>query len=929
MKCTLCLMLSLAFSLAFCAVNAQATKGEIKGTVLEPGGKAPISFASVAVYSAQDTVLVTYRMSDEKGVFRVPGLPVDKQLRVVVSMVGYRVFRKEFSLTPQQPVFDFGEILMDDNNLLQEVVIVAEIPPVIVRNDTLEFNASSFKTLPTALVEDLLKKLPGVSVDVSGNIAVNGKAVSKILVDGKEFFGDDPKVASRNLPADVIDKVQVMNDPDALRRDPDMQAIDIPQVINLKFKKGIKKGMFGKLYGGAGTDSRYEGGGILNMFRDTTQISVLGYSNNLNRPGFGFEDISRIGGFNRSGMNSMMIRSDGGFAINDISFGATGEGIQQSSGAGANFNTLFKNDIKLNLQYFYGGINADLDQTVNTAQFLANNTINTRRERDQSSARHSHRMGGKFEWKIDSLTNLSIRPSLSYAQGAANQLFNTNTLLNFAERLNESRNREVTDDQATTFSSAVSFERMFKKAGRRFNFFGNYDFNQTRLDQYNDAVNEFYRPERSTTFLNQLRDTDRAGKSLSNSISYNEPIIKDLSAVIRFNSDYFRDKNALNTYNAEADEAAYNNPVPELSDEVDRWGWRNYLTTGVRWKIKDVTLQPSVRFTSLDITNTFQKLPAIKQDYFYVYPALNVSWKQLYINYSVDIREPNASDLQPVLNNTNPLFIQFGNPALRPTIENNINVNFYKHDAKRSINYNMYMYGGFNKDAVTRERTIDENGVQTSRPVNTDGNWQLSGNAGFRKDYKYDNQNQFSVGASMRVSYFRTLILLNNISSFGQTVGLYPRIEGRMNLKDKVEFNQTLSLTNQLSTYEQDRFDNLNLTTRTSRSEIILRMPNKLVWESSFDYWYNSNTAPGLRDSYGRWSAAVTFLFLKNDRAQLKLSVYDILDQNLSAHRSIRENLVEDYQTVVLTRYGMLTFTYNIRNFGGKVGGAGNSIFRF
>lgn len=296
MKHTLLVILFLSFVLNTGVSFSQSRKGEVKGKLLDTTTKEALPYATIAVYTASDTAMVTFRMSDEKGSFRVAGLPLNQQLRVIATMMGFAVYRKEFTLTSAQSETDFGEISMEPSaSLLSEVLITAEMPPVLVRNDTLEFNASSFKTLPTSLVEDLLKKLPGVSVNTAGDITVNGKPVNKILVDGKEFFGSDPKVASRNLPADVIEKVQVMNDPEALLRDPDMPEIDIPQVINLKFKKGIKKGMFGKLYAGAGTQDRYEGGGILNMFRDTTQVSILGYSNNLNRPGFGFEDISRIG----------------------------------------------------------------------------------------------------------------------------------------------------------------------------------------------------------------------------------------------------------------------------------------------------------------------------------------------------------------------------------------------------------------------------------------------------------------------------------------------------------------------------------------------------------------------------------------------------------------------------------------------------------
>ncbi|RNI30147.1 TonB-dependent receptor [Rufibacter immobilis] len=913
------------------ATFAQNQKGEVKGKLWDVTHKEALPYATIAVYTAQDTTLVTFRVSDDKGSFRVPGLALNKPLRIVITMTGFKVYRKEFTLTAGNAELDLGQVEMTQaDHLLGEVVIMSEAPPIVVRKDTLEFNANSFKTLPTALLEDLLKKLPGVTVDGSGSIAVNGKAVNKILVDGKEFFGNDPKVASRNLPADMIDKVQVVNDPDAQRRDPDLPVNEIPQVINLKLKKGIKQGAFGKVYAGTGTDQRYEGGGILNVFRDTTQISVLGYSNNLNKPAFGFEDISRIGGFNRSGMNSIMVRSDGGFAVNGISFGGTEEGIQRSTGAGGNFNTLLKGDVKVNLQYFYGGIDADLNQVVNSAQSLPNDTLVSRRTRNQDSDNQSHRFGGRIDWKIDSVTNLSFSPSVVLARSASNQGLFTNTFRSINEPLNSSENQQQLDNTTTTFSGNLSFDRSSrKKKGRQFNFYGTYNINDGDQDQYYQVESYYYGQNPYSEFLDQLRDNVVTNRAINTSFSYTEPFSKNLSGVVRLNAEYFKDGNRVSTFDLAGEGAEEPLLLPTLSDKVERSGWRNYVTTSLKWKVKDLTLQPGIRFTLLNIENTFQKLQPIDQDYFYAFPSLTASWKSFNFSYNVNVREPSAADLQPVTDQSNPLFIQYGNPELTPTISHSVNLHFRKFDTKRSVNYWAYLSGSISNDAVTRARTLDETtGQQTTRPVNTDGNWQLNSSTEVTKDWKFDGQRQFSLTASLWVNYMKTLIILNNLRSYGQNISLNPSLSARVNLNDKFEFNESFTLGRRRSVYEDDAFQDIRFSTTTSRTGVVVRVPKKIVWEATFDYTYNSNVAPGLRKDISRLNAAVTFLFLKNDRAQLKLSVYDLLDQNIGAYRAIRENFVEDFQTQVLTRYAMLTFTYNIRNFGGKVGGT-NSFFRF
>ncbi|CAA9282555.1 MAG: hypothetical protein AVDCRST_MAG95-3411 [uncultured Adhaeribacter sp.] len=924
------LVIAIIFSLAGLSLPSFAQKGEIKGKVLDGASKKPLPYATIAVYRAQDTTLVTFRVTDDKGIFRATSLPLQVRLRVVASLVGFGVYRKEVTLSAPDPAVDLGEVLMSEStNLLSEVLVTAEVPPIIVRKDTLEFNAASFKTLPTSLVEDLLKKLPGVAVDQAGNIRVNGKAVQKILVDGKAFFGDDPKIATRNLPADVIDKVQVMNDPEALRRNPNLPASEIPQVVNLKLKKSIKKGLFGKLYAGTGTNSLYEGGGILNIFRDTTQISVLGYSNNLNRPGFGFEDISRIGGFSRSGMSSMMVRSDGGFAINDISFGATGSGIQQSSGAGTNFNTLLKNGFQLNGQYFFGRIDGDLQQVTNANQFLDNRALNTRSTLDQNSTNLSHRIGGRLEGKLDSLTNFNITPSITFQNASARQNSLTSTLQDVVNTLNQSDNTERGQNASVNFTTNWYLYHRFRKKGRSINYYGTITAGNADNNQYNTARNIFYQPEPVVTLLDQYRENDQSNVSVSNTLQYEEPLFKNVSGNLQLSSEYFNNRNTVGTYARGDNATEYGIPLPDLSSLLNRQGWRHNLTTGIRLKLGELSFQPGVRFSTLAIANSFRASPNIRQDFFYLNPTLTIFWKQLNFSYSSNIQEPNISDLQPIINNTNPLYIFAGNPNLKPALSNNVNLYYYKFDSKRLLNINVYSYGSIQKNGTVRERSISAEGVQTTRPVNVeDAIWSLGGGGQLMKDFKFNTKNQFSVGGNMRYSYSNTLVLVDNQKSKAKIWELSPSAEARINLDNKIELNQTFSLNNQRSFYTGQVFDNRTVNFRTWNSEVIIRAPKKLVWESQLEYRYTSNVAPGLRRSYTRINAAITYLFLKNDRAQLKLAVYDILNQNLSTYRSIQENIVQDFQATVLQRYGLLTLTYNIRNFGGKVGGS-NSLFRF
>lgn len=907
-------------------------KWTVKGKLVDSSGKQSLSLATITVFKAKDTSIITYRLSDPQGAFRVPGLPGNIPCRVVISFSGYRVERREFELTEANPSIDLGTIKMIPNGQsLDEVLVTAERPPVTVKKDTIEFNASAFKTLPTALVEDLLKKLPGVDVDAEGNLKVNGRPVNRILVDGKEFFGGDPKVATRNLPANVIDKVQVSDDKDQLDQDPDVNKSQLGQVINLKLKKAIKKGWFGKAYAGAGTDDRYEAGGIVNMFRDTLQVSVLGFTNNLNKAGFGFKDIVSMGGFQRNGVNSISINSDGGFALNGVSFGGMGQGITKTTGGGININNELGKKVSLNLQYFYGQNNTQLDQLSNTQQFIKDTTLTTRNTTRQASDEYTHRIGGTLRWKLDSLTTIRFTPQVNIRKNQSSRLLESWAGNNFSPLLNESNNRQRIDGNEIGYSHSINFNRAFKKKERSLYIGQDLAIGNRTDDQYNDIIDTFYQAGNKRS-LNQLRDREASNLRASVSFNYNEPLTKKLGLKFSGSAEYFKDKDGLNTFNKNAASEDYNVINPALSNEVDRSGTRTTITTQLNWKIKKWSILPGVSYKTLDIDNNFTKNPAIDQRFNYLLPALNVNFKEWSFSYNVNIREPQATDLQPVVDNTNTLYQQLGNPSLVPTKAHNLSLYYNKYDPKTFTSYNVYFNGNISDDAVIRERRVDEKGVQTTRPINTNGVWRMSGNLSANRQFKLRSDWKLTLNASLWGDYSRNPVIVNDSRSEVKNWRIQPSGSWAFNFKDKLEFNQRYSINWNRSTYDNPVFPDLEVVTHYSSSEVVVRLPKHFVWESSIDYTYNPQTAPGVRKSNLRWNGGINYLFLKEEKGQLKLSVYDLLNQNISVSRTTRENYIQDNQTTILRRYFLLTFTYNIRNFGApapqKVGGR-NSLFMF
>lgn len=414
-------------------------------------------------------------------------------------------------------------------------------------------------------------------------------------------------------------------------------------------------------------------------------------------------------------------------------------------------------------------------------------------------------------------------------------------------------------------------------------------------------------------------------------INYVEPIAKKLALTLTNTAEYFSDNDDLQTFNMDQSTGKYDVINPVLSNGLRRSGWRNNSSAGLRWTVKKVTITPAVNFQFLDIRNRFLKNPDINQHFFYVLPSLVINWKQLYFSYRSTAQEPNATDLQPVVDNSNPLYLQLGNPSLQPSLSHNVSLNFNKYNTKNGMNYSLYLNGNVVDDAVIRRRTVDEKGVQVTDPINVDGIWRFYSNFNISKQFKFKSAWQLSLRAGYNSFYNKSIVIVNSNRASQNNWNLGPSAGWSFNYKDKFEFNQRYSIQWNSSKYDSPVYPDLEVISHYSTSDIVVRLPKHWVWESSVDYLYNPQVAPGIRKSNFRWNAGVNFLFLKDDKGQLKLSVYDLLNQNISVYRSVTQNYIMDSQTTILKRYFLLTFTYNIRNFGGgakpKVGGRERLFF--
>lgn len=919
-----------------CSAYNTHAQGTLRGKLIDSTSKSPIGLATITVFRAADTSIITYRLSSPDGEFKVPGLPLNINCRAVVSVSGYSGYRKEFMLTANEPLLDIGNISLNTSaKSLDEVVILSERPPVVIRKDTVEFNASAFKTLPNALVEDLLKKLPGVQVDKEGNIVVNGKPVNKITVDGKSFFGDDPKMATRNLPANVIDKIQVTDDKEEMMRNGDDNVNNVGKVVNITLKKGVKKGWFGKMYAGGGSGNLYEAGAIANIYRDTLQVSMLGYMNNLNKPGFSYSELMQAGGMERSRSNSnsnstttWRNANGSGVSINGVNFGGMQNygGVTTSKGIGINLNHTPNTKRSFFLQYFRGFVKVNRTNITDLSQFNGDTIVTNNTTLNGPVGTNAHNIGIGARLKPDSVTNILINANYMIGKQAEQRISDVSSVNNISGGLSEGNIFQYNPATTYMYRHTIAITRLSKKKkGRRFNFYQALDINNRFNDYSTESNLRYLYPSAYDSIYAQLRIERIPRTDASVSFNFSEPFTKVISLRMGGRYEYSQLYNTVNTFNKDAATDKYEVPNESLSSRFRRIGNRTILNSGLEFKWKKWTVTPGIRVLLQSFDNRLASLPApILQKQNDLLPSLSIVYKKINFNYSKDIQMPGFMSLIPVTDNTNPYMITKGNANLSPMERHNFSVNYNYNNTKKNIYVGVFGNGAFTDNDIVQSITLDAQGIQTSMPVNANGSKYFYLNFNINKQYKNNQKFIFSWNVGGNYNYNRNRLFYNDIASLQSTFNFNNWAGINLNFNDKIEFNNSISRGYNFTNYTSGNFRKVNIRYTWFENELVVRWPKHFIWESTINYDFNSNLPASANRSVVRWNAAVNYTMLKSEALVLKLYIFDILKTNRNLYSYVNRNMITVFQTNALTQYGLATLTYNVRPYGStkkKVGG--------
>ena len=914
----------LLFSMAVSAQNSFTIKGIVKSKEVNK----PLEAATVYVTSAKDSTVIDYSITERNGSFSITLRKQSQPFVLKISSLGYKNYQKEYpNLTSNLVV---GEILVADAvTTLGEVEIKSEAPPVRIKNDTLEFNASSFKVNPDSNVEALLKQLPGVEISKDGKITVNGKEVNEILVNGKSFFGKDGAVAIKNLPSEIIDKIQVSDTKTKEEQLTGQGASSDNKSINITIQEDKNKGLFGKFTGGYGTDERYEASGLINYFKDKQKISFLGASNNINSVGFSMDEVFDAMGGGRN--QSFSSNSDGSFGINDMTFGGN-VGITRSSMIGINFADEWFKKLEPNGSYFYTNSDNENRTRSRTETLLPadpesgiSNSFITESSGFSNTKNDGHNLDVDFQYKIDSLTTVSFRPRL---------VKNTTDSDEFSERnsrnelglINESANSVKTDRTSQNFQNDFYFLRKFSKKGRSLGI----TFNNANKDNDANKINKsetyfFQDPDRADDIRNQRELNNVKENSYYARVGYLEPLADSLSLNIRIAHEWRDYGQNKTTYNFNDGNQQFSDVNELLSYDLTSKTNIFNPTMGFNIRKKKYSVGIYAGTQVIDFKNNsiyLGETAAVNKKY--IYPSAN-GWasyrftksKSAYMYYDFSVTMPTASQLLPIIDLSNPLSQIVGNPNLDPRKNHNVYLNFNDYDYASKSGYYFYAGVNFVESEIVTSRVFDPTDlISRITYQNIDDMMYTYAGINWNRTIKKE-ANTFRLGVGISGNYNLSKGLTNNEEFRSKAYILEPSASFGWDYGELLTVEPSYSYNWNLSNFSNYTIDKSSYFTHNFKIQITSHWPKHVVFGNDFGYTYNSNISDGFKKDFFLLNSSLGYNFMK-DKLLFKVKVYDLLNQNQSAVRTITPTSIQDIENTVLKRYAMFSLTYQIEKFGGK-----------
>jgi len=811
-------------------------------------------------------------------------------------------------------------------------VIVTDAAPVKINGDTISFKVDAFKSKPNATVEDVLKKLPGIQVQKDGTVTAMGETVQKVYVDGKEFFGNDPKMATKNITADMVDQIQVFDDMSEQAKFTKIDDGSKSKTLNIKLKKDRNRGDFGKITAGGGTDSRYESNLSFNHFRGSQRLSLIGSANNTNKQSFTFNDFSS-GGMSQLGQSGGSgFFTGGGMNFSALNGGGGGSsGVSTPKSIGLNYNDIWGKKIDFRSSYNFSQNDFLVTQNkFRSNSFPGDSSSEISTMNDTKNRSTTHRVSMRWEYAIDSLNSVLYTANLN-AQNSNG--FYSDTSFTYSRAIKEflaiaGRTTRKDDRDAMNYNGDLLYRRKFVKPGRTFTLGWRNGYNENESESNNKSPISTYNPDGSIRYvldLNQQDDQNTKTKSNTISTSYTEPIGKN--KLIELNYAYSGNSNTSDrkTYDFDNSTGKYDKINLQQTNYFEYFNNSSRLGTNFRVSQKKYNYQLGMAIQLSELNNRSiraltGKDTTIKQRFTNLFPSANFGYtfsrsKNIKLFYRGRTNAPTVAQLQDVPDVSNPFQVKTGNPLLKQEFSNNLNINYSTFNIInfRFFNANLSINNTTNK--IVNSIDSLSNTVLITKPENLNGAFSSTGFFAFGfpiKKLKGSNLNFTTIGFFNRdVSLFYKKKTHTDILTITQILGFNFS-------KNKYDFGLTGSIIYNKASYALQAGSNTEYFRQTYSADFSYRLKKDYYFLTDVDYFVNTGRTQGYNENMMLWNMAVAKKFLKNKAAEVKLTAYDVLKQNKGITRNIGDNYFEDVRANVVPRFFLLTLTFNLNRMGGN-----------
>ena len=892
-----------------------AQTGAVKGKLTDSTGQW-LSNATVSVLQKKDSSFVSYKFTDAKGDFEIRNLPVGDYY-LFVSFTGYETYQSPFSITQKKRIAEVGLVIMMPEYKTLTGVVVTDASPVKMNGDTISFKAKAFNSKPDATVEDVLKKIPGVQVQKDGAIKAMGEQVQKVYVDGKEFFGNDPKLATKNLTADMVDQIQVFDDMSEQSKFTKIDDGSRTKSINIKLKKDKRKGDFGRATAGVGTESRYEGNFSLNHFRGDRRISLVGAANNTNKPAYTFSDYSSGGG--------SQYGNGGGGSTQMTNPSATAPGgVSKPLSAGINFNDTWGPKIDFRASYFYSdNSNLLVQNKFRSNTFPGDSASETTTYNRILNTNRNHRLNGRWEYAIDSMTSLLYTINFNDTRYEGNSqdtsvTMSDGTVKYLAVRASTDKYHER---DGTNYSGELLFRRKFKKPGRTFTLGWRNSKANNKSDNTNRSPVTTYDSSGkivSEINLDQQGIQDMEAGMNTISASYSEPV--GHNKLFEFNYAYSGSNNESDkkTYDFNSGSGKYDLINKLQTNHFEYNNTSKKAGVNFRHQLTKFNYQLGMAYqvTELENRNITPEIGAdttIHQRFTNFFPTANFNFiftrsKNMRISYRGRTNAPSAQQLQNIPDVSNPLLIKVGNPALKQEFNHNVAFmyNSYTLESQR------FFSGSFNVNYTANKivNSMDSMGtvVLVYKPENMNGSFTGSGMASL--SFPVQKGSGFNINLTNLMFLSRDANMLFKEENF-TTLFQVNQSAGINYSRDMLDFGVSAAFIYNTVAYNLNETTNTNYFSHAYSADFTYRFKWRLHFLTDVDYYKNGGRSEGFNQNVFLWNMSLAQKLFRANTAEIKLSVFDILKQNKGIHRIIGENYYEDIRANVVPRFFMLSLSFN------------------